>query len=305
MVFGAGPYAPETLTDREREQGHPPRADSGESADIPEWLWPDFRASLGDNAQGVADAMRNRAPVYLRVNLARLSREQAVTDLAAEGIVARSHSLSPSALEVTEGARKVGRSKAYLRGNVELQDASSQAVADLVPLEPGGALLDFCAGGGGKVLAVAGRVPGKFFAHDVDRGRLKDLPERASRAGAIVKLVSLPEVEEHAPFESVLVDAPCSGSGSWRRDPQGKWLLIADKLRQTIDIQKEILRQASQFIKPRGYLTYATCSLLESENGEQVRDFLRLNSDFSLVIEKRFTPLDGGDGFYCAVLRKD
>ncbi len=304
-IFGVGPYAPSSLTEAERLLGRPPRPNGGESVDFPEWLWPHLQDSLGEKAQTVADAMRNRAPVYLRVNLSKLSRERATAELADEGITVQPHVLSPSALEVTDGARKVRNSQAYLQGKIELQDVSSQAVADLVPLKSGGTLLDFCAGGGGKVLAVAGRVAGKFYAHDADPGRLKDLPKRASRAGVAVSLVSLPELGKQPSFDSVLIDVPCSGTGSWRRDPQGKWLLTPDKLRQTLNTQKEILSQATRFVKPLGHLIYATCSLLECENGQQISEFVKPNSNFSLVSERRFTPLDGGDGFYCAVLRKD
>lgn len=304
-VFGAGPYAPSPLTDAERSRGRPPQPDSGESADFPEWLWSDLRESLGDEIRKIADAMRNRAPTHLRVNLARLSREDAMAELSAEGMVIRTHSLSPSAVKVIEGARKIRHSRAYLEGKVELQDASSQAVADMVPLGPGEKLLDFCAGSGGKTLAVAGRVAGDFFAHDADPGRMKDLPARASRAKAVVTLLSLAEVEQRSPFDTVLVDAPCSGSGSWRRDPQGKWLLTPDKLRRILDIQREILDQSSQSVRQQGYLVYATCSLLDCENGRQVNEFLMRRDEFSLVAEKSFTPLDGGDGFYCAALRRE
>lgn len=303
-VFGTGPYAPSSLTDVERSRGEPPRPDSSESADFPEWLWPDLRDSLGEKVQEIAEEMRSRAPIHLRVNLAKLSRQSAIAELASEGIVVRSHALSPSAVEVTEGARKVRNSHAYLEGKVELQDASSQGVADMVPIEAGEKLLDFCAGGGGKTLAVAGRVAGSFFAHDVDQGRMKDLPARANRAGAIVTLLSLSELKQRPPFDTVLVDAPCSGSGSWRRDPQGKWLLTREKLRQLLDAQREILDQSATFARPQGHLVYATCSLLDCENGRQIEEFLSRHSEFSLVVEKSFTPLDGGDGFYCAVLRR-
>lgn len=303
-IFGAGTYAPPSLTDAERSRGDQPQAHNGESADFPEWLWPDIQSSLGERVQEIAEAMRSRAPVHLRVNLDKLSRQSAISELLSEDIVGHEHPLSPSAVEVVEGARKIRSARAYLEGKVELQDASSQAVADMVPLEPGDALLDFCAGGGGKTLAVAGRVAGIFAAHDADRGRMKDLPARASRAGATVTRLSLAEVEQRSPFDTVLVDAPCSGSGSWRRDPQGKWLLTREKLNQTLTLQHEILDQSQRFVRPQGHLVYATCSLLNCENGRQVEEFLARHSEFSLIVEKSFTPLDGGGGFYCAVLRR-
>lgn len=303
-VFGAGTYAPVELTDAERSNGRSPDPDSGESADFPEWLWPDIRTALGQDAQDIAEQMRKRAPVHLRVNLAKLSRASAIERLSSQGIVVRPHALSPSAVEVIEGARKIKNAQAYLEGQVELQDASSQAVADMVPLESGETFLDFCAGGGGKSLAVAGRVEGSFFAHDVDQNRMKDLPARAARGGVSVSLLSLPDVKQQAPFDTLLIDAPCSGSGSWRRDPQGKWLLTREKLERTLDIQREILNQSAELVRPQGHLVYGTCSLLNSENEQQVDAFLAHESEYTLIAQKRFTPLNGGDGFYCAILRR-
>ncbi|WP_298918277.1 RsmB/NOP family class I SAM-dependent RNA methyltransferase [uncultured Roseobacter sp.] len=304
-VFGVDRYAPPELTDVERASAGSVEAHDGEGADFPDWLWPDLARSHGEQAQAIAQAMRNRAPVHLRVNLAKLSREKAIASLAQEGIVGEPHALSLSAVEVLEGSRKIRNSKPYLNGEVELQDASSQAVADLVPLKQGERLLDFCAGAGGKVLAVAGRIAGDFLAHDVDPRRMKDLPVRASRAGVSVKQVSLKDAQQGPQFDTVLVDAPCSGSGSWRRDPQGKWLLTPEKLGHVVDLQKEILDQAAKLVQPQGHLVYATCSLLECENAFQIKEFLSRSTTFSVTVERHFTPLSGGDGFYCAVLRRD
>ncbi|MFK7754664.1 MAG: RsmB/NOP family class I SAM-dependent RNA methyltransferase [Sedimentitalea sp.] len=303
-VFGAGTYAPPALSDEEQASGRAPQPDSSESADFPEWLWRDVEESLGANAQPIAQQMRHRAGVHLRVNLAKLNRDSAIEKLASEGIISRAHVLSPSALEVVEGAKKIKHAQAYLDGEIELQDASSQAVADVVPLKSGETLLDFCAGGGGKSLAVAARVAGRFFAHDIDQGRMKDLPVRAARAGMTVDVLSLAQVLHRAAFDAVLIDAPCSGSGSWRRDPQGKWMLTPDALNQTVTMQRDILEQTAPFVKSGGYLVYATCSLLERENSRQVDQFLSRHNDYSLTSQKRFTPLDGGDGFYCAVLQR-
>lgn len=303
-IFGSGTYGPAALTDIERAAGQLAQPDSSETADFPEWLWPDITESLGESVYDIADTLRSRAPVFLRVNLARLSRQEAIAELSSESIVARPHGLSPSALEVVEGERKIKNAPAYLEGRVELQDASSQAVADMVPLKSGEKLMDFCAGGGGKTLAVAGRTAGVFFAHDSDPDRMNDLPARALRAGADVTILSLPDAQQISAFDTVLVDAPCSGSGSWRRDPQGKWLLTREKLDQLLVSQHEILERAAPLVVSQGHLVYATCSLLRCENDRQIHGFLSRHSDFTLVAEKRFTPLDGGDGFYCAVLRR-
>lgn len=303
-IFGAGTYAPPPLSEAERLAGRIPLPDTSESLDMPEWLWPHLLASLGDDVRAIAGKMQSRAPVYLRANLNKVSRDVAVDALAHEGIIAQPHPLSPSALEVVAGARKVRNSEAYHGGLVELQDAASQAVSDMVPLEPGQAMLDFCAGGGGKTLAVGGRVAGVFFAHDVDQGRMKDVPARAERAGVPVNLIALAQAVQSDGFHTVVVDAPCSGSGSWRRDPQGKWLLNLGLLGETVQLQTSILAQAAKLVRPKGHLVYATCSLLKQENSDQVRDFLEAETGFSLCSERQLTPIEGGDGFYCAVLRK-
>ncbi|GFE48277.1 SAM-dependent methyltransferase [Roseobacter cerasinus] len=305
-VFGADRYAPPQLTEDELAADPPAQDLLREGSDFPEWLWPDLLRSHGDQALPIARALRHRAPVHLRVNLQRLSRSDAITSLAEEGIDSEPLSLSPSALTVVGGARKIRTATAYLSGAVELQDASSQAVADLVPLKQGESMLDYCAGAGGKVLAVAGRTAGTFFAHDVDPRRMKDLPDRARRAGVRVRQVTLEDIEQgQRRFDTVLIDAPCSGSGSWRRDPQGKWLLTPDKLGHILNLQKEILDRAIKLVKRRGHLVYATCSLLDRENDVQIKEFLTRTPDVSIIVERRFTPVSESDGFYCSVLRRD
>ncbi|MEJ8560419.1 hypothetical protein QTO30_03660 [Yoonia sp. GPGPB17] len=134
---------------------------------------------------------------------------------------------------------------------------------------------------------------------------MKDLPVRAARAGARIKRVSPKDIEQGRWFDTVLVDAPCSGSGSWRRDPQGKWLLTPEKLDHVQSLQRDILDRAAKLVKRQGHLVYATCSLLDCENERQVQDFLTRNPDFSIGLERQFTPLSGSDGFYCCVLRRD
>ncbi|MEP2472786.1 MAG: RsmB/NOP family class I SAM-dependent RNA methyltransferase, partial [Paracoccaceae bacterium] len=146
----------------------------------------------------------------------------------------------------------------------------------------------------------------EFFAHDVDPRRMKDLSVRAERAGVSVTQLTLDEIEQDQhQFDTVLIDAPCSGSGSWRRDPQGKWALTPDRLGEIVDLQQEILDLACMLVKPHGHLVYATCSLLDRENERQVKEFLARNTHFSTIDEQQFTPVSDSDGFYCAVLRKD
>ncbi|MEP6064975.1 MAG: RsmB/NOP family class I SAM-dependent RNA methyltransferase [Paracoccaceae bacterium] len=304
-IFGVDRYAPPKLLAEELAAGEQHEFVDGDATDFPDWIWPELVQSHGDKAAEIAGALRSRAPIFVRVNLAKKTRDDAINALANEGIIGQANPLSPSAVEVLEGERKIRNSTLFQTGEVELQDASSQAVADLVPLQTGQRLLDFCAGAGGKVLAVAGRVLGDFYAHDVDVGRMKDLQPRAIRAGVSVKQVTIEDLTRSSQFDTVLVDAPCSGSGSWRRDPQGKWLLTEEKLDHVIRLQSEILDQVSAMVPPNGHLVYATCSLFSRENGLQIKGFLDRDETFSLLSEHHFSPLEGGDGFYCAVLRKN
>jgi len=303
-IFGVDRYAPYALEDYERTNSTTDTCAAEDTTDFPGWIWPELLRSHGDQAQEIAQALKSRAPVFLRVNLTKMSLEDAIRALSDEGITGQASALSPSAIEVLEGERKIRNSALYQNGEIELQDASSQAVADLVPLQEGQKLLDYCAGGGGKVLAVAGRVLGEFYAHDIDTRRMKDLPPRAARAGTSVTQVATDDLDQGSQFDTILVDAPCSGSGSWRRDPQGKWMLTQEKLDEVIQIQQGILDQVAPMVKPQGHLVYATCSLFQCENDEQTRKFLAQNTNFSLVTDHHFTPLDGGDGFYCAVLAR-
>lgn len=271
-----------------------------EALDLPVWLLPELRESLAADLMAVAEALRSRAPVFLRVNLARSDRAAAISALAREGIDARPHPPAETALEVTGNARKVQRSTAYLDGLVELQDASSQAVVEVLPLQDGMKVLDYCAGGGGKTLAMAARAKLRLFAHDAAPRRMADLPLRARRAGSRVTLTGRPEAE--APFDLVLVDAPCSGSGSWRRDPEGKWRLTPERLDALAALQAEILDRVAPMVAREGTLAYATCSLLRRENRGQVAAFLQRNPDWRQSREMSLTPMTGGDGFFLAIL---
>ncbi len=295
-LFSGEGHAPAVIG--QKEAGREPSA--LEALDLPYWLVPELRESLGSDLEPVAEALRSRAPVFLRVNLGKTDVAGAVAALAAEGISTRPHGLAASALEVVENARKVQTSQAYLIGLIELQDASSQAVIEALPLSDGMVVLDHCAGGGGKTLAMAARAKLRLFAHDASPRRMADLPERAKRAGVAVSLTDRPEA--NGSYDLVLVDAPCSGSGSWRRDPEGKWRLTAESLAAVQATQAAILDQVAPMVKTGGTLAYATCSLLRRENEDQVREFLNRHAGWSLRRQIRLTPLQGGDGFYIAIL---
>ena len=270
--------------------------------DCPDWLAPGLTTALGADFAPVMQALQQRAPVFLRVNSVKTDRQTAQHRLKAEGIATRAHPLAEQALEVTDNARKIQNSRAYADGLVELQDASSQAVVEALPLRDGMRVLDHCAGGGGKTLAMAARARLKLFAHDAAPRRMRDLPARAARAGVRVELSEAPEAA--APYDLILTDAPCSGSGSWRRDPQGKWALTAARLAELCAIQAAILDRAAQMVAPQGWLAYATCSLLAEENQQQIAAFLSRAPGWSLAEQRALNPLSGGDGFFLALLRR-
>ncbi len=293
-------------------QGHAPEAagpdEAGrmptatEALDCPEWLLPQLGESLGADRDQVLGALRSRAPVFLRVNTARISVDAAIGTLLQDGITAVAHPLASTALEVTGNARKIQASAAYMTGLVELQDASSQAVIDMLPLRAGLRVLDLCAGGGGKTLAMAAKAPVQMFAHDADPRRMRDLPARLTRAQAVTTILENPS--DAVPYDLILTDVPCSGSGSWRRDPMGKWALTPDALQRLLVLQADILDLAAPMVAPGGTLAYATCSLLADENETQVAAFVARNGGWQVVQDRHFTPLQGGDGFYAALLTR-
>ena len=292
-IFTDAPHAPGP------DQTPPRQASEAEALDLPEWLLPQLRDGLGADFLSVARAMQSRAPVFLRVNLARATREAAALSLQEEGILTRPCDI-PTALEVTQGARKIQVSQAYGQGLVELQDLSSQAV--IVALGPvkGLRVLDLCAGGGGKALAMAA-LGAQVTAHDANPRRMSDLGPRATRAGARIATTDKPETL--APFDLILTDVPCSGSGSWRRDPMGKWALTPEKLQATLTLQAQILDRAVAMLAPQGVLAYATCSILPSENGAQVAQALGRLGLQSLG-QQQFLPTSGGDGFFVARMKR-
>ncbi|WP_300444732.1 RsmB/NOP family class I SAM-dependent RNA methyltransferase [uncultured Mameliella sp.] len=298
-IFTGQGHAPAPLDEDELAAGQPPQGAA--ALDLPDWLALRFLDSLGPAAEATALALRSRANVFLRVNLLRATPESALARLAEDGIRAAPHDLSPTALRVTEGARGIMRCGAYLDGLVELQDAASQAVVDLLPLEPGMRVLDYCAGGGGKALAMAARMQGgPVVAHDAAPKRMVDLPARAARAGADVRIAAKPKGD----FDLVLCDVPCSGSGAWRRAPEGKWRLTETRLAELCAIQSEILNQAAGCVAKGGVLAYATCSVLAEENAAQVSGFLDRSPGWTVEDQRQFLPESGGDGFFAAVLRR-
>ncbi|MCQ0092754.1 RsmB/NOP family class I SAM-dependent RNA methyltransferase [Roseovarius sp. M141] len=302
LFTGVG-HAPEPLSAAEREAGGVPTG--ADACDMPEWLLQKFRASLGDKAEATAQALRQRAPVMLRVNRRKGDRDTAIAALAGEDIICGAHPIADMALIVTHGARRLARSRAYLDGLVELQDGSSQAVMDDIDLPPAPRILDYCAGGGGKSLALAARSDAQISAHDVDPARMQDLPNRAARAGVDITVLDKLPAPGKALFDMVLCDVPCSGSGSWRRAPEAKWRLTPERLTDLTRLQSQIMAAAAEYVAPGGQLIYATCSVLSAENEDQIDAFLAASPGWVRRETHRFDVTDGGDGFFVAHLCRD
>jgi 16S rRNA (cytosine967-C5)-methyltransferase len=305
-LFTGEGYAPSPLTEEERVAGRTwDTLSELERLDCPDWLEAPLRESLGDDFAPVMAALRVRAPVFLRVNTARIGVEEAAARLAGEGINTTPHALASTALLVSGGARRIRSAQAYLDGLVELQDAASQAVVEVLGAPPPQArTLDYCAGGGGKTLALAAAGWAPIFAHDADPARMRDLPERAARAGARVTVLRPGGVAAQGPFDLVLCDVPCSGSGAWRRQPEAKWALTPEGLDRLLEVQARILDAAAPLVAPGGRLAYATCSMLRAENEAQVERFLARTPGWRLEAQHRWSPLDGGDGFGLSLLTR-
>ncbi len=300
QVFTGQGHAPAPLTGAELIAPDAVLADM--RPDLPDWIWPDWQASLGARALPLARAMRARAPVWLRVNPRRATIEAARAALRAEGIETVPDDDLPTALRVTAGERRLAGSAAYREGMVELQDLSPQLACAALPLSQGARVLDFCAGGGGKSLALAAREDLRLTAHDAAPARMSDLPERARRAGARIALS--PPDRLGTDYDLVVTDVPCSGSGTWRRTPDAKWRLTRDGLDQLRRTQSAILARVAPLVRPGGRIAYMTCSLLDAENGDQIDGFLGQHPDYRQEIRRTWTPEDGSDGFFLALLRR-
>ena len=301
LIFTGARFAPAPLAGTEQGSGNLKDAPRPVRLDYPDWL----DDALADIAEAELAALRQRAELDLRVNTLKAAPDAVIAGLTADGITAVPHPLSPDALRVTDGARKVRRSTAYLSGAVEIQDAASQAAAQMAGAAPGMTVIDLCCGAGGKTLALAMHMQGKgrLLAHDIDPGRMADLPARMQRAGADIDILKTADLARHnGTADLVFADVPCSGSGAWRRQPDAKWRLTPERLQELHGLQDEILRTAATLAGRRGRILYATCSILRSENGAAVERFLASSPDWQAAAQRQFLPSDGGDGFFAARL---
>jgi 16S rRNA (cytosine967-C5)-methyltransferase len=305
-IFNGLGHAPDPLSEAEVAALALPLALSDAAAcDLPDWLWPVWQGSLGADAEQAARVQQGRADVFLRVNQRRMTTAGAVAALAQDGVTAQAHDAVDGCLRVLDNPRRIRTAAAYLTGLVELQDAASQRAVQMVPVAAGARVLDYCAGGGGKALAFADRHVADIFAHDIAPARMADLPDRAARAGVVITRLAPDQVADHAPFDVVFCDAPCSGSGTWRRSPDAKWRLTRDRLDALCAIQNDVIARAATLVAPQGLLAHATCSVLQDENDAVVTQFLHSNPAWSVTLRDQRLPGPDGDGFFLSVLARN
>jgi 16S rRNA (cytosine967-C5)-methyltransferase len=259
--------------------------------DIPEWIQPTFETAFGDTWLAEAQALAERPTLDLRTNILKATREKAVKALDRSGAQDAKIARYGIRIAAGEGASRLPNVTAELsfqKGWFEVQDEGSQIVADLVLPQEGDQVLDYCAGGGGKTLALSAAMhnKGQVHAYDADRKRLAPIIERLKRAGTRNVQVhdnakALQSLEERC--DKVLVDAPCTGTGTWRRRPDTKWRLNAKNLDERTAQQQDALKQASAYVRRGGELIYVTCSVLPQENEEQVRAFTAANPEFEIT----------------------
>ncbi|MGO4673031.1 RsmB/NOP family class I SAM-dependent RNA methyltransferase [Bosea sp. 2YAB26] len=308
-------------------------------ADVPEWLWPAFSASFGEQAVSEGAALADRAPIDIRVNRLKSNQAKVLAELAHLG--AEAGAWSPDAIRFLPGADGRGPSlqsePSFFEGAFEIQDEGSQLVSLLAGAKHGETVVDLCAGAGGKTLALAAQMQnqGRLFATDLDSRRLAPLHERLARSGASIVQIRVPRSRGHESLSEVigeadlvLVDAPCTGSGTWRRNPDAKWRVRPGALAERIKDQAEVLARAARLVKPGGRIAYVTCSVLPDENDGAVSGFLQRHPGFTLVPSQeilssregdfallaRFSTAlglqlspqrTGTDGFYLACVRRE
>jgi 16S rRNA (cytosine967-C5)-methyltransferase len=260
--------------------------------DYPEWLDPHLTRVFGEERAEEGAALASRAPLDLRVNALKGEREQALADLA--DLAPEPTRWSPHGLRIRLAADAkspaIHAEPAYLKGLIEIQDEGSQLAALLADARPGQQVVDLCAGGGGKTLALAAAMAGKgqLYATDLDKRRLAPIHARLERAGARNVQVRTPSSRSDAladldgRCDLVLIDAPCTGIGTWRRNPDAKWRVRPGALDVRVKEQIAVLDRAAALAKPGGRIAYVTCSVLEQENGGQVRAFIGRHPQFSV-----------------------
>ena len=283
------------------EKGMPPvdKAPNFVKWEVPEW----FLAHVPEAAKELPALLEN-PPIILR---AIGDRKKVQSLLSAEGIETQPTSLSPLGLILLE-YKNLTNTKAWKEGLIEVQDEGAQLIALDVGVSPNATVFDFCAGAGGKSLVFAEIMQNKglIWAYDITAKKLFELIKRAKRAH-----IDIIEIKPQLPpsskqqFDYVVVDAPCSGCGTWRRSPNLRWHLTEKQLGHIVKSQAEILNRAEAYVKEGGKLAYMTCSLTQDENEDQVATFLSQHPNYQMILQKRYSPArTGTDGFFICVMKK-
>jgi 16S rRNA (cytosine967-C5)-methyltransferase len=285
------------------------------AGDYPEWLDGPLEEVFGADRVAEAAAMASRAPLDLRVNTLKAKREKMLPSLAHLGATATPWSPIGLRIELGADARNPGihAEEDFIKGAIEVQDEGSQLAALLSGAKPGEQVIDLCAGAGGKTLALAAMMQGKgrLIATDHDKRQLAPIYERLSRAGVHNCDVRTPKgptdtlSDIHGSADLVLIDAPCTGTGTWRRNPDAKWRIRPGALEVRLKDQIEVLDRAADLVKPGGRIAYITCSVLSAENGAQIRAFMERHPEFAVVPPSRTTGVlwDKAEDFAAACLQ--
>ncbi len=330
-IFDGDTYAPKKLKGKELKfiENHskvdPLEMTQAEKLNYPAWLDTELKESFGDNLINEMIALNQQADTVLRTNALKASRDKVKAALKEEDIKTKPTKISPFGLKV-EGKANLFNSKSFKSGLFEVQDEGSQILAILAETKPKQKILDMCCGAGGKLLAMAATMnhTGSLIGTDVNERRLMETKKRLKRAGisnAMLKVISS-ENDKYLKrqanrFDTIFVDAPCSGTGTWRRNPDSKWNLDAAFVANLTNVQASILKSAAKLVKPGGTVAYATCSILRKENHDQVEKFLAEHENFELVDINtklsgltedsvlQLTPAQHNcDGFFVALLKR-
>jgi len=321
-TFSGERFTPDLLSEEElalakaldKQELEPEDMPLRERTECPTWAFAPLQASLGERFETEMRATLEPAPMDLRVNALKAKRDDVLKQLRKDEIDAHEGKLSPLSIRVY-GRPQIARHPLYLDGSIEIQDEGSQMIAALANAKPGEQVIDFCAGAGGKTLALGASMnnKGRIIAMDVLEKRLDKAKERFRRAGLHnIETRALSSerdkwVKRHQEqFDLVFVDAPCTGSGTWRREPDKRWRMLGPGLAELLPLQQNILDSACRLAKKGGRVVYATCSLLAEENENQVEAFVKNHPEFEATGDVlKLTPAQHDtDGFFAAVLTK-
>jgi 16S rRNA (cytosine967-C5)-methyltransferase len=315
-------FAPQPLSAAERAALSANSLDDAPAhvaGDYPEWLDPHLEEVFGEDRVLEAAAMASRAPLDLRVNTLKARRDKVLASTAHLGTMPTPWSPNGLRIELSADARNPGihAEEAFIKGQIEVQDEGSQLAALLSAAKPGEQVIDLCAGAGGKTLALAAMMQGKgrLIATDQDKRQLAPIHERLSRAGVHNCEVRTPKGQGkddgdalsdiRTSADLVMIDAPCTGTGTWRRNPDAKWRIRPGALEVRLKAQAEVLDRAAHLLKSGGRIAYITCSVLPAENNAQVQAFLGRHGEFAVVPPREITAVlwDKADDFAAATLQ--